>query len=458
MMKRNPGISEETLLRRIRRFSVRKSFLMLFSVFLFLGIFVAYSYSQQESMKLSLALFLFFSSIFMTSVSLQQTTASGVFEPLRAMPIVDVEKKISILFLIDSLSILGIAVPSVILLALQSLFDAVIFLFWLIFAILFGHTVGMAFLALFGARIAMRSKIFSKIFMAGFVLFLTLLMIPGFVSSGIFGEAPEISRKYYYIYPFTVLCKPEIGFFVLLAYTALLFPIYRFLSKKGVNALFDPKFERQLQTSFRVFRGGKTLTLVLKDLKLVYRHPSGLVGIILPFLLTAPQIIVAGSLGGKESLLIQIVSVFSLFSPIILGLITRGEGREIDFLRALPVSKKEFVLAKVFTTSLIICSGSVALTMIGYFFEISPMAFLIAISLPMTVSFLSALYLFNYPGDEVGIPEMGIRRMATLFILCTFLVAILMTPIEIFADLRGYGLTFFLSLILLAIIFRKMRN
>ncbi|MEM2787981.1 MAG: hypothetical protein QXJ58_06905, partial [Archaeoglobaceae archaeon] len=113
---------------------------------------------------------------------------------------------------------------------------------------------------------------------------------------------------------------------------------------------------------------------------------------------------------------------------------------------------------KVFTTSLIICSGSVALTMIGYFFEISPMAFLIAISLPMTVSFLGALYLFNYPGDEVGIPEMGIRRMATLFILCTFLVAILMTPIEIFADLRGYGLTFFLSLILLAIIFRKMRN
>jgi len=48
MMKRNPGISEETLLKRIRKFSVKKSFFTLFSVFLFLGILVAVAYRDSN--------------------------------------------------------------------------------------------------------------------------------------------------------------------------------------------------------------------------------------------------------------------------------------------------------------------------------------------------------------------------------------------------------------------------
>lgn len=458
MMKRNPGISEEALLKRIRKFNIKRSFIMLFSVFLFLGILVAYSYPDTSSLKLSFALFLFLSSIFMTSVSLQQTTAAGVFEPLRVLPVSGIEKHISILFLIDSLAIIGIAVPSVVFMAFQDALNSIIYFFWLIFSILFGHTVGMAFLALFGVTIARKRGFISKALFGAFIFILILVMIPEFVGSGISGEIVELSGNYYFLYPFTVLCDSVKSFIFLVLYFAILIPINIKLSKKGVNALFEPKFEKASKTPFKVLSGGKTFTLVLKDLKLIYRHPSGLLGILLPFLITAPQIFVIGSISGGNSVVIQAVSTVSLFAPIILGLITRGEGKEIDFLRILPLSKKDFMLGKFLTTSLIICIASVTLTFVAYFFGAPLFAFPIALSIPLTISMFSAIYLFNYPSNEIGIPEMGLRRMAILFILCIILIALLMTPVQIFTNSIGYTLTFFFSLILLVIMFRKMRN
>ncbi|MCS7130971.1 MAG: hypothetical protein NZ872_06085 [Archaeoglobaceae archaeon] len=458
MMKRNPGISEETLLRRIRKLNIKRSFIMLFSVFLFLGILIAYSYPDQSSLKLSIALFLFLSSIFMTSVSLQQTTAVGIFEPLRALPISGIEKQISILFLIDSLAILGIAVPSIALIAFQDPLNAFIYFCWLIFAILFGHIIGMTFLAIFGVKIARKSRLVSKALFFVFLLLLILIMIPELFSSEINGEITEISNQYYFLYPFTVLCDFQKSFILLIIYFSILIPINIRVSKSGVKALFEPKFEKTDRVPFKVSSGGKMVTLVLKDLKLIYRHPSGLLGILLPFLLLAPQILVIASISGGNAVVIQAISTVSLFSPIILGLITRGEGKEIDFLRILPITKNEFLLGKVITTAFIVCSSSVALTAISCFFGATFMAFPIAFLLPTTISLFSAVYLFNYPSNEPGIPEMGIRRMAILFILCTVLTALLMTPMYIFTDHVGYALTFFFSLILLAVMFRKVRN
>ncbi|MCS7144556.1 MAG: hypothetical protein NZ879_05990 [Archaeoglobaceae archaeon] len=431
---------------------------MLFSVFLFLGILIVYSYPDQTSLKLSMALFLFLSSIFMTSVSLQQTTAAGVFEPLRVLPISGIERHISILFLIDSLAILGIAVPSTALMVFQDPLSAIIYFFWLIFAILLGHTFGMLFLALFGVRIAQRSRLISKALFGVFIFLLIVIMIPELLGSGIAGELMEISNKYYFLYPFTVLCDLQKSFVLLLIYFAFLIPINIRISKKGVIALFEPKFEKTSRVPFRVLSGGKMLNLVLKDLKLIYRHPSGLLGVLLPFLLTAPQIIVIGSISGGSAVVIQAISTVSLFSPIILGLITRGEGKEIDFLRILPLSKRDFMLEKVFTTSLIIGIASISLTSIAYIFGAAILAFTIAISLPITISLFSAIYLFNYPGNEIGIPEMGLKRMATLFILCIILIALLMAPMYIFTESLGYVLTFFLSLISLAIMVCKIRD
>jgi len=456
-MKRNPGISEEALLRRMRKFTVKRSFAMLFSVFLFLGILVALSHSEMSTLKLSLAAFLFLSSIFMTSVSLQQTTAAGVFEPLRSLPISGIERKISVLFLIDSLTILGIALPSTFLMAFQETLSAILYLCWLLFAIFFGHTVGMAFLAIFGVRVTRKSKI-SKILFGAFLTLLILIMIPELLGSKLTSEIVEFGSKYYFIYPFTVLCEPIKSSLLLFIYSAFLIPLNLLVTKKGVNALFELKIEKGSAASFRAVGGGKILSLVLKDFKLIYRHPSGVVGVLLPFLITAPQVFVVASLSGGDAVVLQSISAVSLFSPIILGLITRGEGKEIDFLRTLPISKRDFMLGKILTSSIIVCSASFALIFIAFLFGATPFAFLVAISLPLAISLFSALYLFNYPGDEVGIPEMGLRRMAVLFLLCIVLVAFLMTPTQIFSDFIGYPLSFFISLAVIAIMFRKVRN
>lgn len=458
MMKRNPGISEEALMRRIRKFNIKRSFLMLFSIFLFLGLLIALSYSDLKSLKLSLAMFLFLSSIFMTSVSLQQTTSVGVFEPLRSPPILEIERYISILFLIDSLAILGIAIPSAVLMSLQDAINATVYIIWLIFAILFGHTVGMTFLAIFGVRLTQRSKAISKVLFGAFLVLLIFIMMLGLSGSLIEVKILESSLNYCFIYPFTVLCETQKSFILLLIYSAILIPINQKVSRRGVNALFEPKLENAPKEPFRVLRGGKKLALIMKDLKLIYRHPSGLLGALLPFMITAPQIVVISSLSGGNSAIFQAITTVSLFSPIILGLITRGEGKEIDFLRTLPISKRDFIMLKVLTSSLLVCSASVALTFIAFLFGATSSAFLPAVTIPMTTSLLSGLYLFNYPGEEIGIPEMGLRRMAGLFILCIIVIAILMTPTQIFKGDVGYLITFLISTAILAFMFRKVRN
>ncbi|MDK2877269.1 MAG: uncharacterized protein PWQ22_1679 [Archaeoglobaceae archaeon] len=458
MMKRNPGISEEALMKRIRKFNIKRNFLMLFSVFLFLGIMVAISYPDLKTLKLSLATFLFLSSIFMTSVSLQQTTSAGVFEPLRSLPVLEIERYISILFLIDSLAILGIAIPSALLMALQDALNAFIYILWLIFAILLGHTVGMSFLAIFGVRLTRGSKSISKAFFGVFLILLIFTMIPELFGSMIETKIIEFSENYSLIFPFTVLCETQKSLILLLVYLAILIPINKKVSRRGVNALFEWKSENVAKKPFRVLRGGRMLALIMKDLKLIYRHPSGLLGILLPFLITAPQVLVVSSLSGGNSAVFQAITTVSLFSPIILGLITRGEGKEIDFLRTLPISKKDFLLLKVLTSSLLVCSASLALIFIAFLFGATPLAFLPAISIPLTTSLFSGIYLFNYSGEEIGIPDMGLRRMAILFILCIILIALLMTPTQIFKDDLGYATTFLLSLPISAFMFRKVRN
>lgn len=457
MMKRNPGVSEEIVLKMIRKFTVKRNFVMLFSVFLFLGIMISYSYPDHESLKLSLTIFLFLSSLFMTSVSLQQATATGVFDPLRILPIPKIEKKISILFLIDSFSVIGIIIPLTILLAFNDNLKALTYFLWAMFTIFFGHTLGMVFLALFGVTTGKRSIIGSKTLFIVFILLIVLLMIPEILGLGIIAEIREISGRYCYVYPFTVLCEPMASVLLLIIYSLILIPINERASKKGIESIFNSTLEKGSKKIFRASSGGKILTLVLKDLKIVSRNLSGLLGILIPFLVITPQVFVVGSMLGGDVIVLQTISAVSLLSPIILGLLTRGEGREIDFLRTLPLSKKDFILEKVMATSLITCSGSLALTIIACFLGATPMALPVSVVLPMSVSLLSALYLFNYPSDEVGIPNMGVQRMVILFLASIFLLAFLITPIYIFPKVSGFALTFILSSFIVVFMFLKVR-
>ncbi|MEM3896828.1 MAG: hypothetical protein QW763_06155, partial [Archaeoglobaceae archaeon] len=62
MMKRNPGIARERLLRITKKFSVEKNFLTIFLVFLFLG-FLLSNYYEQSMLAISICIFIFVSSI-----------------------------------------------------------------------------------------------------------------------------------------------------------------------------------------------------------------------------------------------------------------------------------------------------------------------------------------------------------------------------------------------------------
>jgi hypothetical protein len=77
--------------------------------------------------------------------------------------------------------------------------------------------------------------------------------------------------------------------------------------------------------------------------------------------------------------------------------------------------------------------------------------------LPLTIMF-SAIFLFDYQTDEVGIPEMGLRRMAVLLILCAILTALFLTPVSIFPVPASYAKTFAISAATFAVMFRKVRN
>lgn len=449
-MKRNPSLSNESLLKIAKRISVKKNFFIMFTIFLFLGLMLL-QIQKVPLLKISFPSILFVSSLFMCSVSLQQASAVGIFEMVRILP-VKIEFIIPFIFLIDSIALMGIAVPFIFFLLSLNNFEAIIFLFWLIFAILLGQTIGLAFIATIGVR---KTKFeYSKSIFIVLMLFLIVIFISIAVNSEIMTEFYYFAKKYCFLFPFTAICENYESLILLILYFSFLFPINHWVTKKAVSAILNPVNREKGKNRFRYSKGGKIMILVSKDLKITYRNPSGLIGIASPIIITLPQLLFFS----KESDPLYGILTVSFLSPLILGLLIRAEGQSIDFLKTLPISKFEFAMSKAIATAAITTCVSMALVTISSFFNGFTFSILLAVSLPICFSLLGVSYLFHYKSEEVGIPSTTLLRMIPLFGIQTAIFVLILIPIYALPNPMGYIATFLLSLTISLLIIRRMKN
>lgn len=437
MMKRNPGIARERLIRLIKKFSVKKNFLTVFSVFLFLG-FLLSRYYEHSMLTISICIFVFFSSIFMTATSLQQSFAVGLFEPIKSMP-TNLGRLIPFLLLIDPLATIGVAVPAV--LSFQAL-DAILFLLLMLFAILFGEFVAILLVASLGNR---RTLGFNqtKNFLVFSILLLLIISFPQILRD----QIPLTSWAIFL--PFFSANKAEIATFLFVHYLVL-FALYWKFSPKLFDAIFESKSNQAKFRAFKFSPLGRTASLVVKDLKITYRNPAGLVGVLLPVLITISNGVAFLSVNATIELILAVASL----SPIILGLLTRAEGKDLDFLLTLPVSKREFMMGKILSSALVISLPSVFFTLVAVFLGHTPFILVLSFLLPLNSCLFAGTLVFRYPSNEPGIPSMGLLKMGSILLVTALFLFALSTPSILFSR---YDASVLISSASFAILCHKVR-
>ncbi len=234
-------------------------------------------------------------------------------------------------------------------------------------------------------------------------------------------------------------------------------PLYRYTVNRVWRDLLEPRivFERGNSRGFTAGSGGAILALVIKDLRLVFRKASMAVEFLIPLYVILPQV---KSGHFSKELVISLIAIISFFSTLDADTILRAEGKEIDFLRTLPVTKAQFVLSKSLSASVVSVISSTAIVCLGTYSDRANVLFLShAFLLPVEVSLLTMLFLFNYEGEEIWIPEKDLIRSIALFIINGILLGIILAPAFLISFPEGVAVSYVTALIALLLMLRKVK-
>ena len=475
MLKRNPVINDEKIVKRLRKFSIKRNlaassfFYTLFGCFI-AGIALTNNKAVIASLAVTLSMISFIFTLYITAVNSHYIFSLGIFEPLKTLPVKVGAYYLSGLLLLDTVTCAAIAIPAVIVLAIRYPLQAALVLLWVLTGILIGHTIGLLVFSFFGLRISYRKtkgqflKSVAKII--GLVIFMSAFYSFGYLQSYLtrYSEKfAEIFGKYAIAYPFSAasVFDPVESLALLAVYSAVFIPLYRYTVNRVWRDLLEPRivFERGDSRGFTAGSGGTILALVIKDLKLVFRKTSMAVGFLIPLYVILPQVFFAIKSGHfSEELVISLIAIISFFSTLDVDTILRAEGKEIDFLRTLPVTKAQFVLSKSLSASVVSVISSTAIVCLGIYFDRTNVLFLPhAFLLPVEVSLLTMLFLFNYEGEEIGIPEKSLIKSIALFIINGILLGIILVPAFLIPFPEGVAVSYVTALIALLLMLRKVK-
>jgi len=197
--------------------------------------------------------------------------------------------------------------------------------------------------------------------------------------------------------------------------------------------------------------GGVILALVLKDLRLVFRKTSMLAGLLIPLYFILPQLFMVLRSGSfPKELVIGLLALVSLISTVNADILLRVEGREIEFLRTLPLRKRQFAMGKAISMSVIPVAFSTILVFLGAYFDTLALTFLPhALLMPFNVSLMTMAYLFRYEGDNIGIPERGLLKTIFLLLMNGALVGTIILPLFLLPFLQGLSVSLVIAMVAL---------
>lgn len=193
-------------------------------------------------------------------------------------------------------------------------------------------------------------------------------------------------------------------------------------------------------------------------MRIIFRKTAVITGFLMPIYILLPQIVV--TLQGEGLSLAR--AAYFLF---ILGIFTvpgadaalKVEGRVLDFLKSLPMEKRDYALSKALSMPVIpiVISGLILVLGIYYGLKILillPHAFL----LPLNASFLTMVYFFRYEGIELGIPEFNIGHMIVLMILVGVLFGVIALPLLVLSYPFKYAVSFVISAVALIVLYQML--
>lgn len=473
ILKNDPKVSqgENEFVKRLEKASsIKRKIFTQSLIFLFFGISIgAPVFFLEETEPISailvtLAIVPFAFSLYQTTVETSYIESLNIFKPLRNLPLEIGSYQLSALLSIDFIPMIAIALPTIGYLIIYYPISGVLALGWFLTGILMGHTIGLILYNIFGYKFEMGGtrfrvvKGFLKIL--GLILFMSMFFAITYFRDYIIQRA-DLFLGYSFFYPFSAgaVFDPIENSLVLLAHFLILMPLYYYHSKKiwdnviGDVEISSGKGSRDYTLSIE----SPVVSLLKKDLKIVFRKTAIIAGFLLPLYVLLPQIFI--------SLQDGYISIYqTTFFLFMIGILTttsadailKVDGSSIDYLRNLPLSKKRFILSKVFSMCVIPVFLSLSVIVLGAYFDLKSLVLLpYAFLLPLLSSLFTMLYLYRGEGDMIGVPEINFIKLLPIFILLALVMLVVGLPVLFLTGYFAYLVSFIICAVILLFMWQK---
>ncbi len=476
MVKSNPMVSndEEKFEQQLKKsLDMKRNILRQSLGFLFFGVFTASSIymADNESMMIgvlsSLALIPLILSIYQTTIQASYFTSLGIFEPLKSQPVKLGGRYLSGVISIDLLPGLIIVVPSAIVLMVKSPIHGAIALLWLLVGILIGHTIGLGIFSTFGLKITNYKGKFG--FLKNIAKTIGLLLVMGMFFAVIYlqdyiAQQSQIISNYSFVYPLSIasVFDPLNSVLLLIAHLVVVLPLYFLFIKKVWSGILEPEVvtEGKRETSYKTSVKKPISSLIYKDFRIISRKTSMIAGFLLPLYIIIPQIFI-GIEDGTISLIETTGFVFIVGVMTVAGAdaILKVEGKTLDFLKTLPVTKKQFAMSKAVSMCVIPTILEIAVIGLGLYFNRQVIYLVpLALILPFTSALVTMAYLYRYEGEEIGTPEFNYKKMFILFVIVGALFGLIASPIFLLDIIPRYFISYGIAFVSAFLVYRFLKR
>ena len=446
MLKNNPARYNhalKTALNMKRGLSYQLFSYLIFGLFSGMGIFVISSVDVISTYVVFLSIIPFIFAVFITSVQGSNVVYMGVFEPLKSLPIKLGSKYLSFYLLLEILPSIGMVLPTSIIIAIKYPLPGTMSLLWFLAGILLGHIIGLLILILFGLKIRQRAGksellvnvIRAVLFFLLFGIFYAFVYMQRYIMEHS-GEWAGLIGRYSIIFPFSsgTIFHPLFSIILLLLYLALIAPPYYLLVRRIWDRIMEPRvvFGEGEVKSYKIKSGSTIFTLIGKDMKILIRRTALLAGFLITLYIVFPQIFMVLSTGKfpivNAAIILLMIGAFSAGG---IDATLKIDINAIEFLRTLPLRKRDFVMGKIVSMSVVPWGIGIAILILALYYN-GPYALILipyVFLLPFIASSVVMLYYFHYREEDIGIPDLKKTDLIILFFILMLVMGIISVPI-----------------------------
>ncbi|AFK22548.1 hypothetical protein [Pyrococcus sp. ST04] len=363
----------------------------------------------------------FIMALYTTSLSSGYLLSSRAIDPLKPLPLRNFNSIVSATLLLECLPAFFLLLPSA--LALKKPLSILLGIGWVLVAILLGHAIGVLLQVKFGGVHVGKGGIIKAIAktigqMFFIAIFFVLQLVSRFVLKNVEYFAP-VFQKYPIIFPMAAatVVEPLRGFIMFMLYAIPTAFSYVYSIKKINEILEGIKVYGKAPMEYSLSITSPILAFVQRDYKMIFRRNSYLGAFLSPIgmsLYFIWNLFKDGFPLEETGLMIVVISSLGV---ILLDIVFKMEMEGLDILLNLPITKRQFLLAKALTISLSPLTFSIVFIVLASWSNgLSALYLLPLLSTPFLTSSIGVSYV-GFKIEGVEIPELRIYDGIALLIM-----------------------------------------